>query len=556
MPRSFVLLLFLLSLFGFGNSFANERPDIILVMVDDMGFSDLGCYGSEIETPNIDQLAAGGVRFDQFYNSGRCCPTRATLMTGLHPHQVGIGHMTLSPAQKPNDRPANYQGYINERCVTIAEALAPSGYATFMSGKWHLGMHDASLLPMQRGYQQYYGSLAGATRYFAPLHPRGMTSGNTPVENPESTTEEAFYTTDAFTDHAIRFIRGHREQSPERPYFLYLAYTAPHWPLQAFEDDIDRYRGKYRDGWDAVRRARYQRQIELGLINEKWPLSPSTAGIPKWETLSERQRDEMDLKMAIYAAMIDRIDQNIGKLVESLKSLGRFENTLIVLLSDNGACAEGGMLGRGEFHDVDKRNLETANSYGEAWANASSTPFRLYKHFAHEGGTASPFLMHWPSSIGPNPQWYRSPAQLIDVMPTLLDVAGATYPDEKAGQSIPPLDGISLRPAFHGKPLARAEPICIEHEQNAFLRDGKWKLVGRGVAGARSVDATKWELYDMEADRTETNNLASAMPERTAAMAAKWNVWSDRVGVYPKPVSKKKTPKKTVTKNSNKRQGD
>ncbi|MCM2374230.1 arylsulfatase [Aporhodopirellula aestuarii] len=522
---------------------AAERPNIILIMVDDMGFSDLGCYGSEIETPNIDRLAAGGVRFDQFYNSGRCCPTRATLLTGLHPHQTGIGHMTLSPGKQPGDRPENYQGFLNQKCVTIAEALAPSGYATMMAGKWHLGMHDRSLFPMQRGFEKFYGSLAGATRFFTPVHPRGMTSGNISIESPESTTDEHFYTTDAFTDHAIRFINEHRSESPDQPYFLYLAYTAPHWPLQAFEDDIAKYRGTYRDGWDALRRNRYQRQIELGLVDEQWPLSQPTKGIPEWESLSEEKRDEMDLKMAVYAAMIDRVDQNIGKLVASLQSSGTFEHTLILFLSDNGACAEGGMLGRGEFRDLAKRNLETGNSYGEAWANASSTPFRLYKHFAHEGGTASPFFMHWPATIQPNSDWYRSPAQLIDVMPTLLDVAGANYPSERAGQTIPPLDGISLRPAFHGEPLARQQPICIEHEQNAFLRDGKWKLVGRGVAGPRGVDGTKWELYDMESDRTETNNLASSMPEKTGEMAVRWEQWSQHAGVYPKPIPKSRAGK-------------
>lgn len=523
---------------------AAERPDIVLIMVDDMGFSDIGCYGGEIQTPNIDALASDGVRFDQFYNSGRCCPTRATLMTGLHPHQVGIGHMTLAPGKVPQDVPENYQGFINQKCVTIAEVLRSSGYATLMSGKWHLGMHHQSLFPLQRGYDKFFGSLAGATRFFLPEHPRGMTFGNEKVESPQSTTSEAFYTTDAFTDYAIRFISEHHaSEKTADPFFLYLAYTAPHWPLQAFEDDVAKYRGQYKAGWEELRKTRYNRQVELGLIDPQWKLSKPLPKIPDWDSLDAEKQDEMGLKMAVYAAMIDRIDQNIGRLVASLKMQKRFDNTLILFLSDNGACAEGGMLGRGEFHDVEKRNLETSCSYGEAWANASSTPFRLYKHFAHEGGTASPFFMHWPSTIKQQADWYRTPAQLIDIVPTLIDVSGADYPPKSFRNPIPKLDGVSLRPAFNAGPILRQSPIFIEHESNAFVRDGKWKLVGQSVAKTAGVDAAKWELYDMEQDRTETNNVADAKPAKTKDLADQWSDWAKRVGVYPKPVKKKRKAK-------------
>ncbi|MEO1524335.1 MAG: arylsulfatase [Planctomycetota bacterium] len=520
---------------------AAERPNIILIMVDDMGFSDLGCYGGEIETPNLDKLAAGGVRFDQFYNSGRCCPTRATLMTGLHPHQTGIGHMTLTPTGQPKpDVPATYQGFLNRNCVTIAEVLGSHGYKTLMAGKWHLGMHDPSVYPLARGFDRFYGSLAGATRFFFPEHPRGMTRGDTPINIPESTTDEPFYTTDAFTDHAIGFIEEHRSAEKKSPFFLYLAYTAPHWPLQAFEDDIAKYRGKYRAGWQALREARYDKQIQLGLIDPNWKLSPPTTDIPNWESLSAAKQDEMDLKMAVYAAMIDRVDQNIGKLIGSLKDSQLFRNTLILFLSDNGACQEGGLLGRGDFADVKQRNLASANSYGEAWANASSTPFRLYKHFAHEGGAATPFFMHWPEKIAAQEDWYREPAQLIDLLPTLMDVAGAEYPTTFNGHKITPPDGLSLRPAFDGRSLGREAPIFIEHEKNAFVRHGKWKLVGRGVATARGTDPTKWELYNMENDRTETDDLAQKNPAQAIKMAGMWERWADRVGVYPKPIKKKK----------------
>lgn len=536
------LLSFLIMLQA-GSLCYGERPNVVLIMVDDMGFSDIGCYGGEIQTPNIDALAAGGVRFDQFYNSGRCCPTRATLLTGLHPHQAGIGHMTLTPTARPGNRPANYQGFLNRNCVTIAEALGGSGYKTIMAGKWHLGMYDQSVWPMQRGFDKFYGSLAGATRFFNPVHPRGMSMGNEKLEKPESTTDEAFYTTDAFTDHAITFIREHEKGETEQPFFLYLAYTAPHWPLQAFEDDIAKYRGKYKGGWEALRQSRYRRQIELRLIAADWQLSDPEEKIPAWDSLSAEKQDEMDLKMAIYAAMIDRVDQNIGKLVDSLKSQDAFDNTLILFLSDNGGCAEGGLLGRGEFRDVEKRNLESGNNYGAAWANASNTPMRLYKHFNHEGGVATPFFMHWPNGIEPQSDWYREPAQLIDVMPTLLDVTEADYPKQFESNDILPLDGVSLRPAFNSKSLGRDEPIFVEHENNAMARDGKWKLVGRGVAGPKSVDFAKWELYDMDADRTETNDLAKQMPAKVDELASKWTAWSERVGVYPKPARKKRGAK-------------
>ncbi|MEM0924839.1 MAG: sulfatase-like hydrolase/transferase, partial [Planctomycetota bacterium] len=324
---------------------------------------------------------------------------------------------------------------------------------------------------------------------------------------------------------------------------LYLAYNAPHWPLQAFEDDIAKYRGTYKSGWESLRQARFQRQVEIGLTRPDWKLSEPESKIPRWDSLSPKQQDEMDLKMSVYAAMIDRVDQNIGKLVQKLKSSDSFDNTLILFLSDNGGCAEGGLLGRGEFYDIEKRNRQAANSYGEAWANASNTPFRLYKHFAHEGGTATPFFMHWPRGIDGDQDWYRDPAQLFDVMPTLLDVAGLEYPKTYAGKDLVPLEGISLRPSFNGKPLERNNPLYVEHENNAFLREGKWKLVGRDVAGARSVDPAKWELYDMEADRTETVNLAESKPDVLAGLSAKWDAWSRRAGVYPKPVRKPKKPK-------------
>ncbi|MEM7396987.1 MAG: sulfatase-like hydrolase/transferase, partial [Verrucomicrobiota bacterium] len=299
-------------------------------------------------------------------------------------------------------RPPAYQGYLNRTCVTLAEVLKNTGYATLMTGKWHLGFNEKERWPLQRGFEKFYGCIAGATRFFHPVHPRGMTFGNENIESPKSTTDRPFYTTDAFTDWAIRFIDEHGKEQPEdKPFFLYLAYTAPHWPLQAHEEDIDRYRGRYDMGWDKLREQRFARQKELDLFGPEVKLTPRDPTAPAWDSLSPEKQKEMNLKMAVYAAMIDRVDQNIGKLVKSLKENGRFENTLILFLSDNGGCAEGGLLGRGEFFDIEKRNQQRANSYGTAWANASNTPFRLYKHHVHEGGAGTPFFMHWPAAIQP-----------------------------------------------------------------------------------------------------------------------------------------------------------
>ena len=534
--KNITKLLFLLLIWAFGSwsAGAAERPNIILIMVDDMGFSDLGYHGGEIDTPNLDALAKGGVRFSQFYNSGRCCPTRATLMTGLHPHEVGIGHMTQSPgSNRGQGRPPAYQGFLNRRCVTIAEALEGHDYATLMAGKWHLGNNARERWPLQRGFEKYYGCISGATRFFHPISPRDITLGNEQLPKPESTTDEAFYTTDAFTDYAIRFLKEEQE-GKKRPSFLYLAYTAPHWPLQAFEDDVAKYRGKYKIGWDELRKQRLKRQIDSGLISPEWALSPRTPGIPDWDSLDEKKQDEMDLKMAVYAAMIDRVDQNLGKLVAHLKESKTFDDTLIFFLADNGGCQEGGMFGRGNFYDIEKRNLEHANSYGEAWSNASNTPFRLYKHFVHEGGAATPFFMHWPKGIKAGKDWYREPAQLIDLVPTILDLAGADYPKTYKGNDILPIDGLSLRPAFSGNPLNRGKPFFVEHENNAFVRDGKWKLVGRGVSATNGVVPSRWELYDIEKDRTEINNLATSHPDKTKEMAGQWAVWAKRAQVYPK----------------------
>ncbi len=525
---------------------ANDRPNIVLIMVDDMGFSDLGCYGSEINTPNIDKLAAEGVRFARFYNASRCCPTRASLMTGLHPHLTGIGHMTNPPPPKETfhdygEEFPNYRGFLNRNCVTIAEALKPAGYATLMTGKWHLGYNAQDRWPLQRGFEKFYGSISGATRYFTPEAPRHIQFGNGGAVELKSTTDRAYYTTDAFTDHAIQFI-NEEKQGADRPFFLYLAYTAPHWPHQAHEEDIAKYTGKYMLGWDKLREQRYKRQIELGLVKPDWKLSMRDKSAPAWDTVEPAKQKEMAHRMAVYAAMIDRVDWNVGKVVSALEKNGQLDNTLIMFLSDNGACFEGPPLGRHNTLNIKERNEQSNINYG-AWATASSTPFRFYKHFTHEGGAATPFIMRWGNRIKPQSGWYQSPAQVIDIMPTLLELSGAKYPTTFNGNAIHPLRGVSLAPAFDGKPLHRTAPLFSEHEGKAFIMDGDWKLVGRGVAAQTGINTDSWELYNLADDRTEQNNLKTANPERVERMQNQWAEWSKEDHIYPKPVSKKQ-PKK------------
>ncbi|MCW1884942.1 arylsulfatase [Luteolibacter flavescens] len=515
---------------------AEKKPNVVLIMVDDMGYSDLPAWGGEIDTPNLNALAKDGLRFTQFYNSARCCPTRATLMTGLHPHEVSIGHMTGENSNGDNSVPPSYAGNINDSCVTLAQVAKSAGYATFMTGKWHLAGKDQGDWPLQRGFDRYYGCLAGATHYFHPVGPRIMYDGNEPDRNPKSTTDRPFYTTDAFADHARKFIDEHEAGAEkEKPFFLYLAFTAPHWPLHAHDQELEKYRGKYAMGWDKLREQRFARQQASGLIPAGWKMSPRDPEVPAWDSLDETKQKESADRMAAYAGMIDRVDQKIGDLIGTLKKHGAYENTLIMFLSDNGACAEMSIIGKGDpVKDREPGTDWASPSYGKAWANASATPYRQYKHFAHEGGANTPFIAHWPARIKAGRDWYREPAQLIDLMATVVDVTGATYPKEFEGHAILPADGIPLTPAFDGKSLARKGPIFIEHENNAFVRDGEWKLVGKGVSMPRGIQRNKWELYHITADGTELNDLAKQQPEKVAAMSAQWETWAARAHVYPK----------------------
>ncbi len=501
---------------------ADDRPNIVLIMADDMGYSDIGCYGGEIDTPNLNALAEGGLRFTQFYNTARCCPTRAPLLTGLHPHQAGIGHMVPEPGsnKRRSSKLDPYQGFLNQNCVTIAEVLKPAGYQTMMSGKWHVGQVDEKMRPLSRGFEKYYGILSGGTNYFNPQPPRGLTFMHDSIE-PEG---DDFYLTDAFTDYAIRFLdEAHKErEESSKPFFLYLAYTSPHWPLQAPQETVDKYVGKYMMGWDKLREQRYQRMIELGIIKPTWKLTDPDS--PAWSTLDADKQKEMDLRMAIYAAQVDRMDQNIGRVVETLKSNGELENTVIFFLSDNGGCAEGGMLGSQKLADLNHKDTPFMTSYGQAWANASNTPFRYYKHFVHEGGISTPLIIHWPKKITEGGKLYTSPGYLPDLMATCVDLAEAEYPKAFHGNEITPMQGLSLCPAFEGTMIERSA-LYWEHEENRAIREGDWKLVSKGP--------DKWELYNVHEDRTETKNLLDEHPEMAAELMQHWTSWAVRAGVIP-----------------------
>ena len=496
---------------------AETRPNIVVILVDDMGYSDIGCYGSEISTPNIDGLAANGIRYTQFCNSARCCPTRASLMTGLHPHQTGIGHMTAPPGQ-PLGITGPYQGHLNDKCITLAQLLHSAGYRTLMTGKWHLGANERKDWPLQRGFDQYYGGLSGAFNYFKPGGDRGLTLGNDPVE-----TEDGFYVTDALTDKACDFIAS-AKQGEDQPFFLYLAYNAPHWPVSPKIADFEKYRGNYKDGWLPVMQKRFEKQKQLGLFGEDTVPAPHEG--PDWNSLPKKKRDNLDAIMSAYAGCIDSIDQNVGKLVSFLESKDELDNTIIIFLSDNGACQEGGILGKGSEAMVRNPPLETVDGVhlGRAWANACNTPFRLYKHFLHQGGVCTPMVVHWPDGMSSSVrgQWVRQYAYLPDIMATCIELSGAEYP-----QDLPPCEGESLTPSFEfvDAPI-HEEPIFWEHEGNAAMRSGNWKLV--------RCYQKPWELYDMEADPTEMHDLVGEQPEVAAAMIKHWESWATQHQVaYP-----------------------
>ena len=520
------LLLLLFCFVSSSPACAAERPNIIVVLVDDMGFSDIGCYGGEVPTPNLDRLSARGVHFTQCYNAARCSPTRASLLTGLYPHQAGMGW--LDNMVRPNSR--GLHGKLMPRCVTIAEVLRDAGYFTAMTGKWHLGQQNGTP-PWKRGFMRSLNS-----RYGEVYFPREMDRPGTenlylngkemPKDSPIFGKD--WYSTDLFTDWGLKFIDEARAE--KKPFFLYLAQGAVHFPLRAPAEIIEKYRGRYLQGWDTLRESRHAKQIQMGLVDPRWPMAPRPPEVPTWDTRPADRKERFDQIMAVYAAMIDRIDFAMGKLVAGLEQRGVLDNTLILFLSDNGGNAEGGPPGvtRGEGP------IGGPMSYvqlGMNWATLANTPFRRYKHFTHEGGISTPLIAYWPAGIPAERRNAQEtqPVHLVDIMATAVDLAGAHYPRERDGHAIEPMQGISLRPAFDGKPLARTQPIFWEHEGNKAVRDGQWKLVMR--------HRLPWQLFDMEADRTEQHDLIAQHPELAARLEAAWQAWAQRtfVDVWPGP---------------------
>jgi arylsulfatase len=531
-----------------------KRPNIVFVMADDMGYSDLGCYGGEVHTPNIDRLAERGLRYTQMYNSARCCPSRAALLTGLHPHQAGIGWMDFGGISTPDapgefrgwlERNGRYQGWLDPASCTIAEVLGPAGYRTMLSGKWHVAGNvepgdvelfdptrpEPPITPLQRGFDEFWGLLNGAASYYQP---HLLMDGNELLE----VDDPGFYLTDAISDHAVDM--ASRAIDDEVPFFLFVAYTAPHWPLQALEEDVARYERTFRAGWDVIRAERHERLRDSGILDPRWEISSrdpdsfafADARFAEWEAH----------RMAVYAAQIDRMDQGVGRIVEALERQGVLDDTIIMVCSDNGGCSEfmaeeplgddlasyGGTTldGRpirvGNSPELRPGGPETFMSYDLPWANASNSPFRRYKSWVHEGGISTPFVVHWPRGIAAGGV-RRAPVHFIDVLPTLAELGGATIPTDRDGLDLPPFEGESFTATFGSDDWRRCRPLWFEHEGNRALRDETWKLVSR--------HPDSWELYNMEDDRTETTNLAEREGARLRRMIELWEDRAFSVGV-------------------------
>jgi arylsulfatase len=554
---------------------AANKPNILIILADDLGWSDLGCYGGEIRTPNLDSLAAGGLRFTQFYTSTRCCPSRASLLTGLYPHQAGIGLMTSDQAAKypgagdKGEAFPGYRGALNANCVTIAQVLKPTGYRTAAAGKWHVGNSEP---PTKRGFDDFYGFVGGYG--VDSWEPRMMK--RLPEGRPQRSYQPGeFFATDAITDHALDFLADMRKAGA--PWLLYVGYQAPHFPVQSKREDMTGYPEIYARGWDKIREQRLTKQKKIGLLPESTALTPRSkithpvasrrlgswtddGNNPAWDSLPADRRADLAQRMAVFAGMVTGMDRNIGRLIADLRASGQLDNTLILFLSDNGACAEwepfgfemlptpnpvpGTGINQGTQALPNKlyRGDELATmgqagsfpSYGSGWANACNTPWRLYKHYGHEGGIGTPLIAHWPAAVGKekdNGRFVREPAHLIDLMATCVDITGAKYPAEWIGKKILPMEGVSLRPllaASAGNPASLPPRLLAwEHEGNRAIREGQWKLV--------SLATAPWELYDMESDRVEMNDLAASQPERVKDMSAKWEVWAKRTNVLPRP---------------------
>jgi len=497
---------------GVFTSPAAERPNMVLILLDDVGYSDYGCFGSEIQTPNIDRLAREGLRFTQFYNNAICLPTRAALLTGLDPRYAGT----------------NKQIQLTPEMLTIGELFSSAGYQTVLSGKWHLGA-AAPHRPIDRGFGEFFGMLDGCSNHLDPsIADPPFEGGRRRVwaRNAERVTKfpADFYSSDAIADHAIENIR--RCAAAGQPFLAHVCFTAAHSPLHAKPADIAKYRGKYAAGWDEIRRLRRERQLAAGIIDPRWNVAPREPEVQPWA--SEPLRDWNETLMAVYAAMVDSIDQNIGRILRSLEESGAAKNTVVFVLNDNGGCAE-------QAGGDDATNIagpkECYVSCGAGWAYAQNTPFRRYKGWVHEGGIATPLVAWWPGVIKAGGMT-RQVGHVVDLLPTCAEIAGAKVPAERAGQRLLPLEGHSLLPVLREPAAVLPErgPICWKAFENRAVRQGRWKLV-------KDQNAARWELYDIEMDRTETRDLAAEQPQRVQELTAIWDQWAERTGAAEQPKS-------------------
>lgn len=522
-----------------------KQPNILVILADDLGYSDLGCYGGEIPTPNIDKLAANGVRFTQLYNSARCCPSRASLMTGLYPSQAGIGDFTTGrPDPK---RGPGYLGRLNDQCVSMAELLKPAGYQCYYVGKWH--MHPQTG-PIARGFDEFYGYIDGyAQDQWDPSAYERLPEGRKKEIDPPPAD---FYATDVFNEYALQFVRD--GQQSDKPWLLFLGHSSPHFPVQAPKERADKYYETYLRGWDVLREERFERMKKLGIVDgDRWQLSPrslvpvdrddianhySGQPNPAWDELDEARQRDLARRMAVFAAMVEGVDNGVGRLVDHLEQTGELDTTFIIFLSDNGACYEWGPFGfdgpsrRGDtiLHKGEElQNIGqpgTHQSYGSGWANLGNTPFRMYKHFTNEGGISTPCIVHWPAGIDHPNAWVRDPAHVMDVWPTLAEVGGAEPVEQLHGNRVSPPEGVSLVPALQGEKLAD-RTIGFDHQGAHALRQGDWKIVW----SKRMPHVVEWELYNLAEDRCEMNDLADKYPERLRQMVTDWESWARRVNV-------------------------
>jgi len=540
----------------------NKKPNIIVILTDDMGFSDIGCYGSEINTPNIDKLANNGVRFSHFYNTARCSPSRASLLTGLYPHQAGMGHLSTE-----NFNEAGYVDNLSKSAVTMAEVFKTAGYATYMTGKWHiakdiLNQNDISNWPIQRGFQRYFGTLNGSGSFYDP--------GTLVSNNNYITPGNNFYYTNAITDTAVKFIKEHKTPNP---FFFYIAYTSAHWPLHAPEKEVQKYKGVYDKGWDTIRAARFNKLQKLGIISKAAVLTERGVSIPTWENAP--MKDWQVRKMEVYAAMIDIMDQGIGKIISTLEQKGILDNTVIFYMHDNGGCAEPLDSDQPEIaltadqqqnHPFGKDSIfvgkkpiftregqfirsgmgvmpgpaNTWVTYGMEWANVSNTPFKMYKHWTHEGGIASPLVIYWPKGVNQKGAIRNQDAHLIDIMATCVDIAGISYPKTYNGNEIQPMEGKSLVGAINNLTIKR-DFIFWEHEGNRAIKSGIWKLVSKTEKNKvfTEKDQNAWELYNLETDPSETKDLAIQYAGKVRELSLLWEKEAIRTKALPWPWDKK-----------------